>query len=103
MLENLAKAIFYMEDFALFREVQIDKYLSEKNKCIKKNSPEWDMVNDLIEDYWCELLATGYINNKNSREKEIIFGSINIIFPYTEIPSSWMDGITYVDFTSYIS
>lgn len=103
MLENLSKAIFYLEDFSTFKEVQMNKYISEKQSTVKKDSPEWDMVTDLIKDYWCELLATGYINNKDSEEKEIIFGSINIIFPYDSIPNTWTDGITYVDFISFSS
>jgi len=90
-----------MEDFSIFKEVQINKYLSEKKNNKKVSSPELDMIIDLIKDYWCDLLATGYINNKDTKEKEDIFKSIEIIFPYSDIPSSWSDGITYVDFHSF--
>jgi len=59
------------------------------------------MITDLIKDYWCDLLATGYLNKKTKSEKKKIFYSVEIIFPYTHIPERWSDGITYVDFGSY--
>lgn len=101
VLDKLSKAIYFMDDFALFKEVQIDKYTTERKSKLNPESPEFDMIMDLIKDYWCDLLATGYINNKNRKEKESIFSSINIIFPYAAVPSQWSDGITYVDFASY--
>ncbi|MGL1894363.1 MAG: hypothetical protein OCD02_22215 [Spirochaetaceae bacterium] len=90
-----------MEDFKIFKTVQIKKYCTEKKCKIKTKTPEWDMINDLIIDYWSDLIATGYINNKTEQEKVHIFSSLTIIFPYTTIPSTWLDGIDYVDFKSY--
>ena len=101
MLDNLADAIFYMDDYNTFKDIQIKKYANNKKYSVKKDSPEWDMIVELIKEYWCDLLATGYINNKNKKEKENIFKSLEIIFPYTSIPVSWIDGITYVDFSSF--
>lgn len=101
MLDNISESIYFMEDFVLFKNVQINKYCNEKDSKMSFKSPEWDMVSDLIKDYWCDLLATGYLNKKSSNEKEKIFYSVEIIFPYSNIPEHWIDSITYVDFASY--
>lgn len=103
MLEHLSRAIFFMDDFELFKNTQLKKYFSEKQSPVKKDSPEWDMISDIIEDYWCDLLASGYINNKNEQEKLKIFNSVTIVFPFLHIPISWLDGIDYVDFSSFLS
>ncbi len=101
ILDNLCNAVYVLEDYNLFQKVQIAKYISNKNTPLSKDSPEWDMVVELIKDYWCDLLASGYINNKNKKEKELIFQSVEIIFPYITIPVAWLDGVTYVDFKSF--
>ena len=97
---DLAKALYYMEDFKLFKKVQLNKYRKNSKRNIS-NSPELDMVVDLIKEYWCDLLSSGYLNNKSIDEKKKIYQSVEIIFPYYKIPSKWTDGITYVNFGSY--
>ncbi len=100
MLNNLSEAIFIMNDFRVFEKIQLSKYSNEKRGIVKVDTPEWQMINDLIKDYWCDLLATGYLNNKDNIEKNNIFSSVDIVFPYIEIPKSWSGNITYVDFRS---
>lgn len=92
-------AIYFMKDFKSFRSVQLTKYCSSRKSGVK--GAELDMVNDLIKDYWCDLLASGHLNDKTREEKWAIFNSITIVFPYTKIPEEWKDGVTYVDFRSY--
>ena len=98
---DLTKSLYYMEDFKLFKKVQLNKYKQNSHNKSISNSPELDMVIDLIKDYWCDLLSTGYLNNKSTDEKRKIYHSIEIIFPYSKIPAKWTDGITYVNFASY--
>lgn len=98
---DLTKALYYMEDYKKFKKVQLHKYSTEKKNNVYSESPELDMVIDLIKEYWCDLLSTGFLNDKSFSEKEKIYYSIEIIFPYSQIPNQWSDGITYVDFTSY--
>lgn len=100
-MENLSEAIYFMKDFLFFKEIQLNKYKSGKRQNLMPGTPEWDVVVDIIQEYWCDLLATGYLNNKNINEKKKIFDSVTIIFPYTQIPTQWMDGIDYVDFASF--
>ena len=99
--EQLSKAIYYMDDFKRFKKIQVSKYVSSKKGILKKQTPEWDIINDLIQECWCDLLSSGFLNSKSDDEKSYIFDSVTIIFPYTEIPDQWTDGITYVDFASF--
>lgn len=97
------KAIYYMNDFYSFKKIQIKKYCkAKKNNSLKPSSPEFDMITDLIKDYWCDLLSTGYLNSKSESEKEEIYKSVTIYFPYSTIPEEWLDGIIYTDFASFI-
>lgn len=97
------KSIYYMNDFNSFKNIQIKKYCEKKRSSNNRlSSPEMDMIIDVIKDYWCDLLATGYLNSKSELEKEEIFDSVTIIFPYTSIPEEWIDGVIHVDFKSFL-
>ena len=101
IFEQLSEAIYYMDDFKRFKRIQVNKYVSSKRGVLKNQTPEWEMINDLIQECWCDLLSSGFLNSKSDDEKNSIFDSVTIIFPYLEIPSQWTDGITYVDFASF--
>ncbi|MBN2619338.1 MAG: hypothetical protein JXR64_13585, partial [Spirochaetales bacterium] len=103
MIDTIKNSIYLMDDFITFKNIQIEKYNKENRYNITENSPEWDVVIELIKEYWCDLLSSGYINKKNCLQKKQIFSSVEIVFPYLHIPSRWLDGITYVDFRSFNS
>lgn len=100
-MHDITSAIFFMEDFISFKQIQIEKYCKNKNGSVKPKSPELDVVVELIKEYWCDLLASGYLNHKSKSEKKHIYSSITIIFPYINIPSTWLDGVDYIDFASF--
>lgn len=101
MLKVLTEAIYRMEDFISFKNIQLEKYNQSRTNPVKEEGPEWDVVYDLIKEYWCDLLSTGYLNSVECEDKSRVFHNVEIIFPYLEIPEQWMDGIIYIDFTSY--
>lgn len=100
MVEYLYESLYLMEDFRIFKEIQIEKYLKEKRVSKITRGPEFDMIVDLVKDYWLDLLATGYLNKKRPEEKKKIYYDVTIVFPFGHIPEEWSDGVIHIDFAS---
>jgi len=87
-----------LDDKRAFFSIQIVRYLNSKNKRAFRSDAERDMIFDLIEDHWNNLVKSGIILYRNTKEKNAIFHKVKIVFPFIVIPKVMGDRILKVDF-----
>ncbi|MCK5537751.1 MAG: hypothetical protein KAH95_01355 [Spirochaetales bacterium] len=72
------------EDKQKFYLIQLSTYLSGKKSGKIESEPEKDMIIDLIDIYWEQIIDSGILYGQCQSEKMIIFRDIEIDFPYID-------------------
>ncbi len=73
------------EDKRSFYLIQLSIYLSGKKSGKIDSEPERDMIIDLIDIYWEQIIDSGILHRQCQSEKMIIFRDIEIDFPYMDV------------------
>ena len=89
------------EDRMAFSGIQIEKYLKKKKVNRFCSDAEKDVVYDIINDYWSEILSSGLINHLSLESKIIFFRNQILIFPFSSF-SSFEDN-SMIIFTNFQS
>jgi tetratricopeptide (TPR) repeat protein len=96
----LKQATEELDDRNAFFAVQIRRYLDKKTSRKFTTLAEQDVVFELINDYWKNILLRAIIKGKNIGEKREIFHKIQIPFPYLVMPQHIGDTVFSVNFNS---
>ncbi len=87
-----------MDDWKAFYSIQLGKYLNGKIKKGFKTTAEKDMIKDLITDHFSRLKAGKLLENKTPNQKNELFQSVKIVFPFLVMPESMKKPLIQVNF-----
>jgi hypothetical protein len=85
LLERIFSGNRLSEDKSNFYLIQLSTYLNGKKSGKIESEAEQDMIIDLIDIYWEQILDSGILYGHCQSEKMIIFNDIEIDFPYTDV------------------
>ncbi len=73
------------EDRYNFYLIQLSTYLQVKKSGKIESEAEQDMIIDLLDIYWEQIIDSGILYKQSQSEKNIIFKDIKIDFPYMDV------------------
>jgi len=73
------------DDKSNFYLIQLSTYLNGKKSGKIESEAEKDMIIDLIDIYWEQIIDSGILFGQCQSEKQIIFRDIEIDFPYMNV------------------
>ena len=76
-----------LDDWRAFYAIQIGKYLRAKKSHAFGTLAEQDMIRDLLFDAWQDVLKSGSLRGKTTKEKLSEFHRQEIVFPFFIVPS----------------
>jgi len=88
------------KDKTIFFKIQVKKYLKKKKVCRFCSDAEKDVICDIINEYWLEILSCGNLNHLSLEKKMIFFKNQMLIFPFSNLSSFYGDNniIKFTDF-----
>jgi tetratricopeptide (TPR) repeat protein len=87
-----------LDDWKAFFSIQVARYLRSKKTRRFSCEAERDMIRDLISDYWKDLKRQGKLNLKSPEEKNRLFKSVTIVFPFVLLKDGKRDSLIHIDF-----
>jgi len=87
-----------LDDKYAFFSIQINRYLSRKQRRYFSTAAERDVIIELINDFWKMINAKGLLKGKGIAEKRELFTKVTIPFPYFYLPKSLEDSVVSVNF-----
>jgi tetratricopeptide (TPR) repeat protein len=87
-----------LDDRNAFFSIQIARYLEKKADRKFSTHAEQDVVFELVNDYWKNLIKHAILKDKTIEEKRTIFHKVMIPFPYIIMPKCIGDSILNVNF-----
>ena len=86
------------DDWRAFFSLQLSRYLVTKKHRRFSCDAERDMVRDLIYDHWRQLKKRHLLSGRSPEEKEKLFQSVKIVFPFVVVPDQLIHPVVHVDF-----
>ncbi len=96
----LRQANAELDDRNAFFSIQIGRYLQKKSGKKFSTLAEQDVVFELTNDYWKNLLIRSLLKGKTIEEKRRLFHQVVIPFPYVIMPRCIGDSVLNVNFNN---